>query len=146
MMHPGAMAHEIVDLPDDVVANYMSRVRSMSLAAHRKLDVHLLDAFLDGVWLTHPIVMLMSPIVIYRSWMLIRGASWTLDAAAAHEYRVFFDELRTQGWTLAGRGRVALGILILRQRMVRPEAAFRAYRAGMDAFVPHQAIGWVVGC
>ena len=54
-------------------------------AARDHLDVHILDAFIGGVWLTHPFVMLMTPVVMYRSWLLIRGASWAADAGAAHQ-------------------------------------------------------------
>jgi hypothetical protein len=138
----GHMTQHIVEFPDAVVANYMERVRHLAPAARRQLDVRIRQAMLYGAWITHPQLLLMSPWVLFRSLLFIRAAIRTSDIAAEVEYRTFFDDLRRQDWTVAGRGRVALGLVILRLRGVNPQGAFQAYRAGMDAFVPHRAIGW----
>ena len=137
-----AMTQHVIEFPDTVVANYMERVRHLAPAARRHLDVHIREAMLQGAWITHPELLLMSPVVLFRSLLFIRAAIRTPVIDAEIAYRSFFAELRRQHWTVAGCGRVALGLMILRLRAVNPEGAFRAYRSGMDAFVPHQAIGW----
>jgi hypothetical protein len=136
------MTQPIVEFPDPVVANYMERVLHLAPAARRHLDVHIREAMLQGAWITHPSLLVMSPIVWLRSMLFIRGAIRTADIAAEIEYRSFFAALRRQGWTIAGRGRVALGLILVRLRAANPEGALRAYLSGMDAFVPHRAIGW----
>lgn len=133
----------MAEYPDEVVASFLQRVRSLPVERDQPTWPSRRRAILAYPDWTRRVVG-MTALALYASilWFVVHSKLWFVRPRGAQRvYRSLFRDLRTAGWGLERRSAIAYALCALRGREIG-ETAVRLYDSTMQSRITRQSLGW----
>lgn len=132
------------EYPDEVVANFLLRVRSLPVEhdqptwASRR---HSVLAYPE--WRRRLIGMVAIALHASSLWFGLHSSLWLAQPRSARRaYRVLFRDLKAAGWRLERRATIGQALYAIRSRSIGATAV-RLYESTMQSRIPRQSLGWM---
>ncbi len=132
-----------MEYPDSVVANFLTRVRSIPAETDEPTWASRRRAILqvDG-WTRRVLgVAVLAMHATILSFVLTSSIWLVRPLSAKTAYRSLFRDLREAGWGLERRASIAHALFAVRNRAVG-QSAIRLYERTMQSRISRQSLGW----